>query len=123
MILANEWANLEIDGDTVLPAGKTKMVVTDITTGNDNTVFTLKVGDKLTLDAVAEDDMQGALDAVGLTYDAHIATKRDNLVTSISKSSINNVAYNEGKGVYTPTKGNNYLNNKTWDDVADLADD
>ena len=121
VILANEWANLE--DNAVLGEGKTRMVITDITTVEDSrNVPTIEVGKKLTLDAVAENDMQGALDAVGLTYDAHIATKRGNLVASLEKSDVNNVAYNEGKGVYTANKDNNNLNNATWASVAKLAE-
>ena len=94
MILANEWANLV--GDEVLAADTTKMQIT-------NTYATQSKIAKdatLTLNDKTELEMQEALDAVGLTYDAHIAnpTATTADVITLDKSDINVVAYNEGKG-------------------------
>ena len=118
VILANEWANLV--GDEVLAADTTKMQIT-------NTYATQSKIAKdatLTLNDKTELEMQEALDAVGLTYDAHIAnpTATTADVITLDKSDINVVAYNEGKGVYKAAEHNNY-NNATWATIEKLAEE
>ena len=122
VILANEWANLV--GDEVLAADTTLMQVTNtyatqskLTKDTDGNLPKLKLNDKTEL------EMQEALDAVGLTYDAHIANPTASTadVITLDKSDINVVAYNEGKGVY-PNK-DPYLNNATWASIEKLAEE
>ena len=118
VILANEWANLV--GDEVLAADTTKMQIT-------NTYATQSKIAKdatLTLNDKTELEMQEALDAVGLTYNAHIAnpTATTADVITLDKSDINVVAYNEGKGVYKAAEHNNY-NNATWATIEKLAEE
>ena len=118
VILANEWANLV--GAEVLAADTTKMQIT-------NTYATQSKIAKdatLTLNDKTELEMQEALDAVGLTYNAHIAnpTATTADVITLDKSDINVVAYNEGKGVYKAAEHNNY-NNATWATIEKLAEE
>ena len=89
VVMANEWANLNEDGDSVLKAGTTELKLED--------------GSTRTLSAVVSEDPAVALDAVGLTYNAYIAngegsTKR---ALTLEKSDVNVVAFNEGKSVKT----------------------
>ena len=123
VILANEWANLV--GDEVLAADTTLMQVTNtyatqskLTKDTDGNLPKLKLNDKTEL------EMQEALDAVGLTYDAHIANPTASTadVITLDKSDINVVAYNEGKGVYEAAKHGN-LTNATWPTIEKLAEE
>ena len=118
VILANEWANLV--GDEVLAADTTKMQITTTYA----TQSKIAKDATLTLNDKTELEMQEALDAVGLTYDAHIAnpTATTADVITLDKSDINVVAYNEGKGVYTAADHHNY-NNATWATIEKLAEE
>ncbi len=118
VILANEWANLV--GDEVLAADTTKMQITTTYA----TQSKIAKDATLTLNDKTELEMQEALDAVGLTYDAHIAnpTATTADVITLDKSDINVVAYNEGKGVYKAAEHNNY-NNATWATIEKLAEE
>ena len=118
VILANEWANLV--GDEVLAADTTKMQITTTYA----TQSKIAKDATLTLNDKTELEMQEALDAVGLTYDAHIAnpTATTADVITLDKSDINVVAYNEGKGVYKAAEHDNY-NNATWATIEKLAEE
>ncbi len=118
VILANEWANLV--GDEVLAADTTKMQITTTYA----TQSKIAKDATLTLNDKTELEMQEALDAVGLTYNAHIAnpTATTADVITLDKSDINVVAYNEGKGVYKAAEHDNY-NNATWATIEKLAEE
>ena len=118
VILANEWANLV--GDEVLAADTTKMQITTTYA----TQSKIAKDATLTLNDKTELEMQEALDAVGLTYNAHIAnpTATTADVITLDKSDINVVAYNEGKGVYEAAKHGN-LTNATWPTIEKLAEE
>ena len=95
VVMANEWANLNEDGDTVLDAGHTEMKVTKV----QELGATVKVDDVIDLNHVTEDDAAAALDGVGQTYNAYIAngsSSTSKTTLTLEKSDINDVKFNEG---------------------------
>ena len=99
VVMANEWANINDGGDSVLAAGTTEMLV-------DGKSVTVNKGTDL--------------DAVGLTYNAYIANGEGSTKRALTlEAGDNTVAFNEGKATGPDT---DYSENREWASIQKLAD-
>ena len=99
VVMANEWANINDGGDSVLAAGTTEMLV-------DGKSVTVNKGTEL--------------DAVGLTYNAYIANGEGSTKRALTlEAGDNTVAFNEGKATGPDT---DYSENREWASIQKLAD-
>ena len=99
VVMANEWANINDGGDSVLAAGTTEMLV-------DGKSVTVNKGTDL--------------DAVGLTYNAYIANGEGSTKRALTlEAGDNTVAFNEGKATGPDT---DYSENREWASIEKLAD-
>ena len=99
VVMANEWANINDGGDSVLAAGTTEMLV-------DGKSVTVNKGTDL--------------DAVGLTYNAYIANGEGSTKRALTlEAGDNTVAFNEGKATGPDTY---YPENREWASIEKLAD-